>query len=194
MATSRATEASSATQTLAKDTSEVVNRADRRRTQRERLIAGMITACGRHGYGGANVSRTIEIAGVSRPTFYEYFADKHDCFLAAHGELARLLIWEVERAVNSVEPDQAVQAAIRRFVELSQEYPDRADLLTNETMAGGRAALDAHDRMMAQMTAVVERARAKVSRHPYTGSADSNWSSALGAGCWPQRCAVVSTT
>jgi AcrR family transcriptional regulator len=157
-------------------------RVDRRSTQRERLIAGMIAACSRHGYEGANVSRTIAVAGVSRPTFYEYFTDKHDCFLAAHRELAQLLVREIERAVSAVGPDQAVQAAIRRFVELSQEYPDRADLLTNETMAGGRAALDAHDRMMEQMSEAVERARAKASARMLTP--DLPIQMVFGAGRW----------
>ena len=161
---------------------DTADRVDRKGTQRERLIAGMITACSRHGYEGANVSRTIALAGVSRPTFYEYFNDKHDCFLAAHGELARLLVWEVERAVSAVGPDQAVQAAIRRFVELSQEYPDRADLLTNETMAGDRAALNAHDRMMKQMAEVVERARAKASAQ--TPTPDLPIQMVFGAGRW----------
>jgi AcrR family transcriptional regulator len=176
------TQASSDSQTAVDATNETASRTDRRSTQRERLIAGMITACSRHGYQGANVSRTIAIAGVSRPTFYEYFADKHDCFLATHDELARFLVWEVERAVSAVEPGQAVQASIRRFVELSQEYPDRADLLTNETMAGSRAALDAHDRMMAQMAEVVELARAKAS--PKTLTPDLPIQMVFGAGRW----------
>jgi AcrR family transcriptional regulator len=142
----------------------------------------MIVACSRYGYEEANVSRTIAAAGVSRPTFYEYFTDKHDCFLATHDELARLLAWEVERAVSAVGPEQAVQAAIRRFVELAQEYPDRADLLTNETIAGSRAALDAHDRMMEAMSVVVERARAKASSRTLTP--DLPIQMVFGAGRW----------
>jgi AcrR family transcriptional regulator len=172
----------SESQTLARGGLNAARGVDRRSTQRERLIMGMITACSRYGYEGANVSRTIALAGVSRPTFYEYFADKHACFLATHDELARLLIWEVERAVDVVGPDQAVQAAIRRFVELSQEYPDRAALLTNETMAGSRAALDAHDRMMSQMVEVVERARAKASAQMLTP--DLPIQMVFGAGRW----------
>jgi AcrR family transcriptional regulator len=144
------------------------HRADRKSTQRERLIAGMIAAAHQYGYAGATVSHVISHAGVSRPTFYEYFTDKDDCFLATHNELARMLVWEVERAVGAVGPEQATQAAIRRYVELSEEFPDRAVLLTNETMAGGRPALDAHDRMMEQMAAVVERARAKASASTLT--------------------------
>lgn len=155
---------------------------DRKSTQRERLIAGMIAATSGHGYAGATVSHVISHAGVSRPTFYEYFADKDDCFLAAHGELARLLVWEVQRTVDAVAPERAVQAAIRRFVELSEEFPDRAVLLTNETMAGGRDALDAHDRMMDEMAAVVEGARARASAR--TPTPDLPIQTVFGAGRW----------
>lgn len=51
--------------------------------QRERLIAAMLRAASELGYRGTNVQDVIERAGVSRPTFYEHFANKEDCFLAA---------------------------------------------------------------------------------------------------------------
>jgi AcrR family transcriptional regulator len=155
---------------------------DRKSTQRERLIAGMIAAVHRNGYAGANVSHIIDHAGVSRPTFYDYFADKQDCFLAAHGELAQLLVGEIRRATDRATPEQAVQASIRRFVELSEEYPDRAALLTNETMAAGRAALDAHDRMMDEMAEVVELARARATERTLTP--DLPIQTVFGAGRW----------
>ena len=55
----------------------------RKATQRERLLTGMIAAAVRDGYADANVSAVIAEAGVSRPTFYDYFVDSDDCFLAA---------------------------------------------------------------------------------------------------------------
>jgi AcrR family transcriptional regulator len=51
--------------------------------QRERLIAAMLRAASELGYREANVQDVIERAGVSRPTFYEHFANKEACFLAA---------------------------------------------------------------------------------------------------------------
>lgn len=51
--------------------------------QRERLISAMLRAASELGYRGTNVQDVIERAGVSRPTFYEHFANKEDCFLAA---------------------------------------------------------------------------------------------------------------
>lgn len=54
-----------------------------RTLQRERLLAAMLNAASQLGYREANVQEVIERAGVSRPTFYEHFTNKEDCFLAA---------------------------------------------------------------------------------------------------------------
>lgn len=54
-----------------------------RAVQRQRLIAAMLDAAATLGYRETNVQDVIDRAGVSRPTFYEHFANKDDCFLAA---------------------------------------------------------------------------------------------------------------
>jgi AcrR family transcriptional regulator len=136
-------------------------RADRKSTQRERLIAGMVAAAHRHGYAGATISQVIAHAGVSRPTFYDYFADKEDCFLATHRVHSRLLVADIRRAVAAEPPERAVQTAIRRFIELAEEHPDRAGFLADATMAGGWRALDERDRMIDEIAKVIEHARVK---------------------------------
>jgi AcrR family transcriptional regulator len=155
---------------------------DRKRTQRERLITGMIAAAHRHGYAGANVSHVIAHAGVSRPTFYEYFADKDDCFLAAHRDLSKLLTWEIRRAVETEPPERAVQAAIRTLIRLSEEYPDRASVLVNEAMAAGWRGLDQRDRLMDAIAEVVEQTRAHATAR--TPTPDLPIHLVLGAGRW----------
>lgn len=62
-----------------------------RAIQRERLIVAMLRAASELGYREANVQSVIERAGVSRPTFYEHFANKEDCFLAAFDTSAKRL-------------------------------------------------------------------------------------------------------
>lgn len=160
----------------------IPNRTDRKNTQRERLIAGMIAAAARHGYAAATVSHVIAHAGVSRPTFYEYFADKDECFLAAHRELSHLLIEEVRRAVAKTTPERAVYGAIRAFIRLSEEFPDRACFLTNETMAAGWQGLDQHDRLIEDMAQIVEQASAQAPAH--TPTPDLPIQLAFGAGRW----------
>jgi AcrR family transcriptional regulator len=151
-------------------------------TQRERLIAGMVAAVRRYGYEGANVSQVIAAAGVSRPTFYEYFLDKDDCFLCAHRELSDLLAVEVERAIAEQPPERAVQATVRRLVELAEAFPERATLLVSETMAGGARTLDSHDALVERMVALVEAARERVPAD--VESPDLPAQTALAAGRW----------
>ncbi len=54
------------------------------RNQRERLIAGLAEAIAEHGYDGDPVARITRHAAVSRRTFYEHFADRDECFIAAY--------------------------------------------------------------------------------------------------------------
>jgi AcrR family transcriptional regulator len=120
-----------------------------------------VMAARRHGYGGATVSEVIERAGVSRPTFYEYFTDRDDCFVATHRELAGLLIEQIRLTVAAEPPEQAVQVGICRFVELAEEHPNGASFLTDSTMAGGWGALDARDRMIDEVARIIEEALAQ---------------------------------
>jgi AcrR family transcriptional regulator len=62
-----------------------------RAIQRERLLVGMLRAISELGYRSTNVQDVIERAGVSRPTFYEHFSNKDDCFLAAFDTCAARL-------------------------------------------------------------------------------------------------------
>jgi AcrR family transcriptional regulator len=120
----------------------------------------MLIAANRDGYAGANVSSVIAHAGVSRPTFYDYFVNKDNCFLALHEELSRHVLGRVARDVAQQPPEQALQAALSALVENSVAEPEHARFLFNETLAGGPRALDARDRLIAEIEQIVERARA----------------------------------
>ncbi|HEY5052459.1 MAG TPA: helix-turn-helix domain-containing protein, partial [Solirubrobacterales bacterium] len=54
------------------------------RSQRERLIAGMVRVVAVRGYESTSVANVLEASGVGRSSFYELFEDKEDCFLVAH--------------------------------------------------------------------------------------------------------------
>lgn len=68
--------------------------------QRERLLVAMLRAASELGYRETNVQDVIERAGVSRPTFYEHFANKEACFLAAFDATAARLRERVAAAVR----------------------------------------------------------------------------------------------
>jgi AcrR family transcriptional regulator len=52
--------------------------------QRERLLNGVVEAVAEHGYNATTIAKIAAAAKISRRTFYEYFEDKQDCFLAAY--------------------------------------------------------------------------------------------------------------
>ncbi|MGH3240933.1 MAG: TetR/AcrR family transcriptional regulator [Spirillospora sp.] len=61
-----------------------LTRAQVSASQRERMIQGMTQAVGEKGYARTTVADVLQRARVSRETFYEHFADKQACFLAAY--------------------------------------------------------------------------------------------------------------
>lgn len=130
-------------------------------TQRERLLAGMVASAGDAGYAGASVSEVIAQAGVSRPTFYDYFSDRDNCFVAAVIDVQERVLGDVERAVRSHAPKDAATAAVAALVEFAIAEPLMTRFVTKEALAGGAAALKARDRGIAQVARIVERALAR---------------------------------
>ncbi len=65
------------------------------RSQRERLIAAVVRVTADKGYRAMSVADILKAAGVGRESFYRYFENKEDCFLAAND----LLIDDLEAAV-----------------------------------------------------------------------------------------------
>ena len=58
-------------------------RAAQPRSQRQRLLAAITHLAIADGYSNVTVGHIIAAAGVSRPTFYECFGDREECFAAA---------------------------------------------------------------------------------------------------------------
>ena len=55
----------------------------------------MIALASRHGYSNVSIAQISSHAGVSSATFYEQFADKEDCLLAAYRKAAARLLERV---------------------------------------------------------------------------------------------------
>lgn len=133
----------------------------RKATQRERLLAGMVAIGNEVGYASASVSRVIEHAGVSRPTFYDYFGDRDACFLAALEDVHRRLAAGVRARVKAARPERALHSAIEALIEFAVVDPAAARFLTSEAMAAGASALEARDRGLAEIARIIERAQGR---------------------------------
>jgi AcrR family transcriptional regulator len=103
----------------------------------------MIEATNRRGYAKANVAAAIAHAGVSRPTFYDYFEDRDAAFLASILEVDAELRRAVDGALAEVTGQGAWEAAVRAMVDYAASEPARARFLMGEAMAGGPEAISA---------------------------------------------------
>ncbi|HSZ12614.1 MAG TPA: TetR/AcrR family transcriptional regulator [Solirubrobacteraceae bacterium] len=130
--------------------------------RRERLLQAIVRVSFEHGYEGTTIARVIAAAGVSRPTFYTYFADRADCFLAALEDVQRRAAAAVALAVERQPPQDAAAATTKALVAFAQEQPMPARLLMSEAMAAGGRALDAHDRGVEAIAWVIERRHREV--------------------------------
>lgn len=118
----------------------------------------MIDSANRAGYAGASVSAVIAAAGVSRPTFYDYFEDREDCFLATVTDVHTRLLSQLEEALRDVSPERATEAAIGALVTFAAVDPAAARFLMAESMGGGAAALALRDDGVARLAEVLEAA------------------------------------
>jgi AcrR family transcriptional regulator len=130
----------------------------RKATQRERLLNGMIAAANRDGYAGANVSAVIEQAGVSRPTFYDYFADRDDCFIATVRDVQARLMEQIAEGVRASTPELALAAAIEATVQFASSQPAAARFLMKEALAAGPDVLDVRDAGLTETAQLIEAA------------------------------------
>lgn len=111
--------------------------------QRERLIVAMLSAVAELGYLETNVQDVIDRAGVSRPTFYEHFSNKEDCFMAAFDTSAERLRKKVEAGVRrggDVWRDR-VRFGLEALLHFAAAEPETACAMVVEARAASAAAV-----------------------------------------------------
>jgi AcrR family transcriptional regulator len=118
-----------------------LSRAEVENHQRERILAAMIAAAGTKGYARTTIGDITRRARVSRDTFYEQFANKDKCFLAAYDTIVRELLEQMV-AVGTSEPSyiENMRNGVRAYLKFWSARPDAARVCTLEVMAAGSEA------------------------------------------------------
>ena len=118
--------------------------------QRERLLAAMLRATAELGYREVSVQDVLERAGVSRPTFYEHFENKEDCFLAAFDTAAARLRERLEAAAAEAGESwrERLRLGLEELLRFVAEEPDAAMTLIVEARAACPAALLRRDELL----------------------------------------------
>jgi AcrR family transcriptional regulator len=121
------------------------------RNQRDRLAAGTIAVVAERGLSAATVSQITAAAGVSRRTFYAYFASKDECFFAAYDSIVdHLRVATDAAAAECADWPDRVRAKLRTTLEFLAANPDLArfgliaPLRAGEAVAGHYRAAMGH--------------------------------------------------
>jgi AcrR family transcriptional regulator len=131
-------------------------------SQRGRMLEAMAHAVLEKGYVRATVADVLSRARVSRETFYEHFADKEDCFLAAY-ELAIEALGETIAAAiptRRATPLTRLRRALAAYLDaLAQEGAIARVFLVDVYAAGPRALArrrEVMDRFVATMSELLD--------------------------------------
>lgn len=135
-------------------------------SQRGRLLEAMADCVAEQGYAATTVARVIARAGVSRKTFYEHFADKRACFLAAW-EVGTDILFDQLVAVAGEAGDWRVRlrTGTEAFLDVLAAEPAFARSFMIEVLSVGDEALarraEIHERFATVIAETHAQARAE---------------------------------
>jgi AcrR family transcriptional regulator len=130
---------------------------------RDRLIRAMVTLSGTHGYQATTIDALCGVADVDVSEFESRFADKEDCYVAAHDEIA---VEYGERVFIAYDSQAAwhdsMWAAAWAALEYLREDPVRARFFVVEVSGAGPRARARGDGVMQIVASLVDAGRAEV--------------------------------
>ena len=107
-------------------------------TQLERLIDAMIELAGQQGYQSISIAQISAGAGVSSATFYEQFADKEECLLAAYRAVSERTLVRMQGPLGEGgDWSRAARGAFGELLDSVQEDPDGGRVMFVEALAAG---------------------------------------------------------
>ncbi|HEY5976942.1 MAG TPA: TetR/AcrR family transcriptional regulator [Solirubrobacterales bacterium] len=126
----------------------------------------MIEVVSERGFHETRVVDVIEVARVSRKTFYEQFTSKEDCFLATYDALLVNLIGDTARGFEA-KPGapwaERVAGGLFELLTHLADHPDEARFAIVEVLAAGPKALARRDAALRQFTGFLDAGRSESS-------------------------------
>ncbi len=120
--------------------------------QRRRIFDGLAAALAYHGYEDTKITDVVELAGLSRATFYEHFRGKELCFAAAYEDGVERLAATIEAAAPAERDWGAcLSAGLSAGLGFLAADPPLAHLLLVESLAAARPARLEHERSLVRL-------------------------------------------
>jgi AcrR family transcriptional regulator len=120
-------------------------REDVARSQRERMLVATLHCVAELGYPATTVADIVGRAAVSRSTFYDQFADKEACFIAAYDFAMQHALARMSATARAQAPQtwrDRVRNDLTTYLDVLADEPALATTLHVEVLAAGPAALE----------------------------------------------------
>jgi AcrR family transcriptional regulator len=128
--------------------------------QRERMLLATAELVAERGYQKTTIELIAKTARVALVTFYEQFASKEECFLAAFDESADAAAVAFAELVDPELPwAEQVSSGLEVFLEMIVAEPARAKLCLVESQAAGSAALARYQGMLERIAPKLREGR-----------------------------------
>jgi AcrR family transcriptional regulator/DNA-binding MarR family transcriptional regulator len=128
--------------------------------QRGRLLSATFALVGERGFEGVSARRVSERAGVSNRTFYQFFCDREDCFLAAFGYAIEGLEYEVRAGWKpELEWVARLRTSLAALLVALDREPAMRRLVFVEALAAGPRVLARRAQLLKSVAAAVDEGR-----------------------------------
>jgi AcrR family transcriptional regulator len=136
--------------------------------QRGRLRSAMIELIAERGYPAVRILDLTQLAHVSRPTFYNLYADKEELLLSAYEDIAgRTTAHVAEAYAKGASEEQSLELAMLAFAELAAAEPEAMTLALLGTFGAGPRALSRRNRTTQALEQMIQTGRERSwSEHP----------------------------
>jgi AcrR family transcriptional regulator len=133
--------------------------------QRARIIKALAEATVDKGYRAVTVADVVRRAGIARNTFYDNFASKEACFLAASEFAAEEAMRLVKEAAKEVDSWPArVDAGLAAFLYYVASEPALARTCVVEALSAGPPAVERYEQSIQEFVPLLRLGR-KASPH-----------------------------
>jgi AcrR family transcriptional regulator len=111
-------------------------------SQRQRLVEAIVELVAERSYPEVTIGDIVARAGTAKRTFYDHFADKLECFLAALDGITDTLVAASARffAVSGTVRERC-EYSMRGYLELLASMPNTAKVFYLEAVAAGPEAV-----------------------------------------------------
>lgn len=128
--------------------------------QRSRLLAAAVEVVDEVGYARMTVAQVIARARVSRKTFYDVFADREDCFLAAFEQaISQASAMMSEAYEQEFGWRDGVRSGLTALLVFLDDEPRLARLCVVEALGAGSRVLERRAQVLDELAEVVDRGR-----------------------------------